>query len=292
LTGEKEIPEYIEPDLHLSARSFDRLAAFTTQELGIKMNESKALMIQSRLMRRVRELGLRSIDDYCEHLFSSPHAAAERVHFINAITTNKTDFFREPEHFRFLVNKVLPEFERLQVLYPNQRLNVWSAPCSSGEEPYTLAMVLSEYAATHPGFEFHILATDISTKVLQIAKEGIYGKQQVAPVPIEMRRKYIRQGRGEQHSLVRISPALRRLVSFHPLNFMDAEYGVRGMVHVIFCRNVLIYFDRPTQQAVINKLCRHLIPGGFLFTSHSESLHGLDVPLASLGHACFRKHPE
>jgi chemotaxis protein methyltransferase CheR len=284
--------ESIDPAARISARSFGRLAEFVTRELGIKMPESKVSMIQSRLMRRVRELRLESIDAYCEHLFSPANAEAERVHFINAITTNKTDFFREPAHFDFLTGTVLAQLERSRQGRLDKRLAVWSAPCSSGEEPYTLAMVLSEYAAGHPGFEFQILATDVSTKMLRIAKDGIYTKHQIGPVPPQLRRKYLMHGKGERHATLRITPALRRTVSFHQLNFMDTDYCVREMFDVIFCRNVLIYFDRPTQEAVINKLCRNLNPGGYLFVSHSETLSGLDLPLVSVSAACFRKRSE
>jgi chemotaxis protein methyltransferase CheR len=282
----------IDQSLRISVRSFDQLAEFITREFGIKMPESKISMIQSRLLHRVRDLGLESIDQYCEHLFSSSESAAERVHFINAVTTNKTDFFREPQHFKYLTETVLPQLVRSGYVAFNRRVALWSAACSSGEEPYTLAMVLSEYAAGHPAFQFRILATDISTKVLKMAKDGIYSEQQVAPVPPQLRRKYLLQGKGEQHSLTRVTSALRRSVSFHPLNLMDADYCVRDMFDVIFCRNVLIYFERPTQEAVISKLCRNLNPGGYIFVGHSESLSGFDLPLDSVGSACFRKRGE
>lgn len=283
--------EYTEERLRISPRSFARLAQFVTAKLGIKMPESKVPMIQSRLIRRLRELGLESIEEYCERLFSPEGAEAERVHFINAVTTNKTDFFREPEHFKYLTGTALPKLtsgDGMRGGIHERRIVVWSAACSSGQEPYTLAMVLSEYGASHPPFDFHILATDVSTKVLQLAKDGIYDRQTIEPVPPELRRKYFLQGKNEQMS-VRIKPALRQRVSFHHLNFMDSDYCVREMFDVIFCRNVLIYFDRDTQQAVISKLCRNLKPDGYLFVSHSESLSGLDLPLASLGSSCFRK---
>jgi chemotaxis protein methyltransferase CheR len=279
-------PEPIDPAVRISPHTFGQMAEFITRELGIKMPESKVSLIQSRLLRRVRELGLQSIDDYRDHLFSPSETGEERIHFINAITTNKTDFFREPQHFKYLTETVLGQLARSRRATPGRGLAVWSAACSSGEEPYTLAMVLSEYAAGHPGFDFRILATDVSTKVLKVAKDGIYTAQQIGPVPREYRRKYLLHGK-RQHgnavepSLLRITPALHGLVSFRQLNFIDADYRVREMFDVIFCRNVLIYFDRSTQEAAINKLCHNLIPGGYLFISHSESLSGLDVPLVS-----------
>jgi chemotaxis protein methyltransferase CheR len=184
-----EYPEYTDPRLRISRETLGRLTQFITAELGIKMPESKVTMIQSRLGRRVRDLALESIDDYCEHLFSSGGAETEHVHFINAVTTNKTDFFREPEHFRYLTGTVLPALAGSAREGGQGSIAVWSAGCSSGEEAYTLAMVLSEYAAASPPLQFRILATDVSTKVLQIAKDGIYSRQLIEPVPAGLRRK-------------------------------------------------------------------------------------------------------
>lgn len=284
--GNVELPDQI---VRISPRTYGRLAKFVTAELGIKMPESKVPMIQSRLMRRVRDLDLESLDAYCEYLFSPSGAETERVHFIDAVTTNKTEFFREPGHFTQLVETVLPHVTRSRAVAREKRISVWSAGCSSGEEAYTLAMLLGEYAAARPPLQFRILATDISTKTLQIARAGIYNKERIAPVPLALRRKYLLQSKSDPN-LLRIRPVLRKCVSFHRLNFMADDYAAREMFDVIFCRNVLIYFDRPTQQAVIGKLCRNLSPHGYLFVSHSESLTGLDLPLVSVGSSCFRKH--
>ena len=168
----------------LSQKSFDRFAQFITGELGIKMPDSKITMVQSRLMRRARELRLGSLEEYGEYLFTSSNGE-EREYFINAITTNKTDFFREPEHFDFLVRTALPNL-RAGVDPRMSRLNVWSAACSSGQEPYTLGMILSEYASRHPSLNFAILATDISTKVLEHAKRAMYEEARRAPVSSEL----------------------------------------------------------------------------------------------------------
>jgi chemotaxis protein methyltransferase CheR len=149
--------------------------------------------------------------------------------------------------------------------------------------------VLSEFASTHPGFNFRVLGTDVSTKVLEAAMVGIYTKVQVEPVPLGFRRKYLLHGKGEKSGLIRVAPAIRRAVSFHRLNFMDGDYGIREKFDVIFCRNVLIYFDRPTQETVVNKLCRYLTPGGYLFVGLSESLSGMNLPLTALGGSCHRR---
>lgn len=283
------IPEGPLQAIEISSRNFERLSQWITAELGIKVGASKTSLVQNRLSRRVRDLGLCSIDDYCEKLFANGLLESERVHLYNAITTNKTDFYREPQHFRLLTESILPDLDRNGYLEPDRKLTIWSAPCSSGEEPYTLAMVLSEYLGAQPAFSFRILATDISTKVLKIARDGIYTAQQAAPIPLPVRRKYLLQSKTSDRSLVRVCAALRRAISFHQLNFMDPDYPVRDMFHIIFCRNVLIYFDRATQEAVINKLTQNLLPGGYLFVGHSESLSGLAVPLISLGASCYRK---
>lgn len=272
----------------LSPKTFARFAQFITGELGIKMPESKLSMVQSRLLRRVRELQLNSVEQYSEYFFTSSNSH-EREHFINAITTNKTDFFREAEHFDFLTRIALPSLSRTAGYRPGSRLKVWSAGCSSGEEPYTLAMVLSEYELQYPGFDFAILGTDVSTRVLDLARDGIYQESQTAPVPPELRRKYLRQGRDKSQCLVRVVPELRRKVTFHRLNFMDEDYGIRDMFDLVLFRNVLIYFDKPTQEAVINKICRNLVPGGYFFAGHSESLAGLDTELICVQTAVFRK---
>lgn len=269
----------------LSPQSFARFARFITGELGIKMPESKLMMVQSRQLRRVRDLRLNSVEQYCEYFFTSSNAE-EREHFINAITTNKTDFFREPEHFDYLTRVALPS---LTAGRPGERTKVWSAGCSSGEEPYTLAMVLQEYAAGHTGFDFAILGTDISTKVLDRARSAIYQDSQILPVPPELRRKYVWRSRANNQALARIAPELRRTVTFHALNFMDEDYRIHDVFDAVFFRNVLIYFDRSTQEAVINKMCRNLAAGGYFFAGHSESLAGLDVPLRCVHPSVFRK---
>ncbi|MFO1475283.1 MAG: protein-glutamate O-methyltransferase CheR [Verrucomicrobiota bacterium] len=275
--------------LEISPQSFERFARHITGTLGIKMNSGKVSMLQSRLLRRLRELRLASLEEYQEYLFHSADAQEEQVQFINAITTNKTDFFREPQHFTFLTETALPEIARLHGDPASWRANIWCAGCSSGEEPYTLAMVLAEYARTHPGFDFSIFATDISTRVLQHAEAGIYDEDRIAPVSLQLRRSYFLRSKDPSKHLVRVIPELRSRVRFRRLNFMDADYGVHERFDLISFRNVMIYFDRPTQEAVISRLCRNLIRGGYLFVGHSESLAGLNVPVEPVTSATFRK---
>jgi chemotaxis protein methyltransferase CheR len=276
---------YPEPEAFpddLSREDFEHFAHLITQSLGIRMAEAKRTMLQGRLARRIRQLRLSGFEQYRQYLFHSPAGEGELVHFIDAVTTNKTDFFREPQHFEYLVNKALPALDRL----PDTRswpAKVWCAGCSSGEEAWTLAMVLSEHGKRRPGFDFSILATDISTRVLAQAREATYPQAQVEPVPLALRKSYLLSSRDASRGLVRVVPGLRQKVHF------ERTYDVRTSFEAIFFRNVLIYFDRTTQEAVVNRLCRYLQPGGYLFAGHSESLAGLRIPLQPVAVAVYRK---
>jgi len=282
--------------LDLRPETFERFCRFITTRLGIKMSAAKLPMLQSRLQRRLRELRLPSLEDYQTHLFDSAAGEAEQVHFIDAVTTNKTDFFREPRHFDVLTRTVLPRLDPARGpgaagTERSWRLNLWCAGCSSGEEPYTLAMVLAEFGATRGDFDFSILATDISTRVLATAGRAIYPADRIGPVPAALRSRHLLRSRDPDRAVVRIAPELRAHLAFQRLNFMDASYDVPGAFDVVFFRNVMIYFDPPTQEAVIGRLCRHLRPGGYLFVGHSESLAGLDVPVRCVDTAVYRKPP-
>ena len=277
-TGEEEA---------LSVRDFARLTDLIRTQAGICLGPEKKTMVEVRLKRRLRTLNMTSYRDYCDFIFRHGGGETEIVSLINVITTNKTDFFREPAHFDYLVQHALPELsEKTSDGHP---LIVWSAGCSSGEEPYTLAMVLSEYAAAHSGFRFRILATDISTTVLDKAVLGIYSAEAIEPVAIPMRKKYLLRSRDRNSNRVRVAPAIRRAIDFRRINFMDAEYALGERVAVIFCRNVLIYFDRPTQQAILNKIVSNLAPSGYLFVGHSETLHDMDLPVVPVAPALYRK---
>jgi len=275
----------------LSKSDFERLRRLIYAESGIHLSAEKITMLEIRLRRRLKTLGMASLGDYCDRLFSldnrSPALAGELVHLIDVVTTNKTDFFRESGHFDYLVSKALPELGVRPGF--SRSLFAWSAGCSSGEEPYTLAMVLSEYAETCSGFRFSILATDISTEVLDKARMGIFKSEQARPVPAGLYRKYFMRSRDSQSDLVRVVPELRALVEFRRLNFMDETYDLPQTPEILFCRNVIIYFDRPTQERILKKLIRHLAPGGYFFAGHSESLQGMDLPLISVAPSTYRK---
>ena len=228
---------------------------------------------------------MKSYGEYADYLFSSEGQATEMVHLYDAVTTNKTDFFREPGHFTYLTEQVLPELLQRR----ESPLHFWSAGCSTGEEPYTLAMVLLEAQERFGSFDFTVTATDISTRVLEIARKAVYREERAEPIPLNLRRKYLLRSRDRSAQLVRIAGEVRKKIRFGRLNFMDREFGLREPMQVIFCRNVIIYFDRPTQEALMLRFCRHLVPGGFLFLGHSESLHGLDLPLVQVAPTIYRK---
>jgi chemotaxis protein methyltransferase CheR len=271
----------------LSGRDFERLRALIYAEAGINLGPEKKTMVEIRIRRRLRSLGISSFAEYCERVFSRQGQESELVHLIDVVTTNKTDFFREPGHFDYLVSTALPDLASRHGAA--RKSLIWSAGCSTGEEPYTLAMVLSEYCRSCPGFRFHILATDVSTAVLGRAAAGIFKSESVTPVSRELLRKYFLRSRNREQDLVRVVPELRSLVEFRRLNFMDSDYALDAPAEIIFCRNVIIYFDRRTQVRLLQRLTSHLIPGGYFFAGHSESLQGMDLPLDPVAPATYRK---
>ena len=286
----KKDPHFSDAIKTMSPSEFDRLSGFISAHFGIKMPLAKKTLLESRLQKRLRILGLGSFHDYCDYLFKGPDGADEMVLMINAVTTNKTDFFREPGHFTFLTDTVLPEFASGRAPNDGQHFSIWSAGCSSGEEPYSLAIVLSEFAALHPCLPFSITATDISTRVLDKARLGIYDEDQIAMIPEEYRRKYFVRSKDREQRFVRIVPPLRSLVQFLRLNLMDDRYPFReGSVNAILCRNVMIYFDRQTQHVLLGRFCRYLRPGGYLFLGHSETIYGFELPLVRIASTVYRK---
>jgi chemotaxis protein methyltransferase CheR len=271
----------------LSNADFDRLRTLIYQESGINLSTDKKTMMEIRLKRRLQKLELSSLGEYCDRVFSAQGRESELIHLIDVITTNKTDFFREAGHFEYLVSKALPDLAKHRGAI--RKSLVWSAGCSSGEEAYTLAMVLSEYEQECPGFRFSVLATDISTAVLAKAAMGIFKAEVVKPVPHSLQRKYFMRSRDPESDLFRVVPEMRDLIEFRRLNFMDSDFGLGELPEIIFCRNVIIYFDRATQVRLLEKLTSQLAPGGYFFAGHSESLQGMDLPLVPMAPAVYRK---
>jgi chemotaxis protein methyltransferase CheR len=273
---------------NMSHRDYKRFSEFIYNEVGIKLPPSKKVMLESRIRKRLRELGLKNFSQYCNYVFDTQGAKDEIIHMIDVITTNKTDFFREPAHFSYLLEVALPTLINYKkTIY--KKITLWSAGCSTGEEPYTLAMVLSEFAEKYNGFQFSILATDICTKVLEKAVRGTYEMEKVEPVPMSLKKKYLLRNKDSKKNLVRIIPELRNLIQFQRLNLMDNDFNMREPVDIIFCRNVIIYFDRQTQEKLINRFYHKISPGGYLFMGHSETLHGMNVPVVQVAPTIYRK---
>jgi chemotaxis protein methyltransferase CheR len=276
----------------MSDEEFARYKRFIETELGIRMPPAKKLMLEARLQKRLKLLGLGSFGEYYDYVFGSaarPGDDTELVCLMDAVTTNKTDFFREPSHFDYLVGTALPELLRTSDAGTRRELAVWSAGCSTGEEPYTIAMVLSRFAGSYPGFRFSVLGTDISSRVLEAARTAIYDEEKAEPIPPDLKAIWLLRSKDRLRRLVRVAPDLRALVRFQRVNLMDDSYGLEGMMDVVFCRNVIIYFDRATQESLVGRLARCLRPGGYLFMGHSETLMGMNLPLRPAAPTVYRK---
>ena len=273
----------------MTDREFSHLSQYIHSQYGIKLPPAKKIMLESRLQKRLRTLEMSNFKEYIDYTLDSKQGHSELIRMMDLVTTNKTDFFREPGHFEFLVQNVLPELSERFQSGIRKPLRLWSAGCSSGEEPYTLTMVLSEYKEKVGAYFFSILATDLSTQVLEKGEKGIYDEEKVAPVPLAMKKKYLLKSKDSNKGLVRISPRLRGLVTFKRLNFMDEHYSISDVMDIIFLRNVIIYFDKQTQSGIINNLCKHLRSGGYLFIGHSETLFNMDLPVKQIVPTIYRR---
>ncbi len=276
--------------LRISDKDFTRFASLIYEQCGIKMPPHKRSMLEARLRKRLRVLGLDSYEAYREYLFSSDGMVEELINMIDVVTTNKTDFFREPRHFDFMIEKALPALIPATGAGVDRPLRIWSAGCSSGEEPYTIAMFLDDFMWQNRKIDFQILATDISTQVLDKARLGIYHHDKIEPVTDKFRKKYLLKSKNPDSPQVRIVPFLREKMTFGRVNFMDDKYEVGEQKDIIFCRNVIIYFDRATQERFLERLCRCLRSGGYLFMGHSETLSGMPLPLRQLAPAVYQKN--
>lgn len=262
----------------LEGNEFKVLSSFIQDNFGIKMPESKRIVLQGRLQKRLKALEIPDFKSYIDYLFGQ-NGKDEIVLMVNAVSTNKTDFFREPSHFDYLTKVILPS---LTSNYRYKKVKIWSAGCSSGEEPYTLAIVLSEYKKQNANIDFSILATDISTDVLHHGANAIYDEEKILTVPIDLRKKYFLRSKDQQQPKVRVIKELRDKVTFCRQNFMDKTYQFDTDFDIIFCRNALIYFELSEQQNIINKFCKHLNQGGYFVLGHSETITNMNVPLKTI----------
>lgn len=251
---------------------FVKLSRLIEDHTGIKLPPVKRTMVEGRLRKRMRVLGLSTLQEYGQAIFDHGRLDDEFIHLIDCVTTNKTDFFREPEHFEFLREKAIPEILHHRGRSERQ-LKLWSAAASIGAEAYTMAMVAAD-AIDPIKYRISILGTDISTETILQAQRAVYPVEMMEAVPESLRQRFLMRARNVSRREMRIVPELRRMVRFQRLNLMDETYPVDRNFDVIFCRNVLIYFAKRSQDAVLRRLCRHLREGGFLILGHSESLAG------------------
>lgn len=266
--------------ISLSHKDFLRLSEFIQKEYGIKMPEAKKTLLESRLQKRLRFLKIKTFKEYCDYLFSPEGLSSEIPYFIDKITTNKTEFFREGSHFDFLTKHALPEIiKNIDTSY--KEIKLWSAGCSTGEEPYTLAMVLNDYTALKKNLNLHfsILATDISMEVLQTAHQAVYHESRAEPIPLSMKKRYLLKSKVRNNQIIKITSEIRNQVKFLQLNFMETDFGLKQRFDIIFCRNVIIYFDKLTQEKILKRILNYLVPGGYFFQGHSESIQGMKLPL-------------
>ena len=273
-------------DNFLSDLEFKDLRRLVFDLAGITMGENKRQLLKSRLQRRLRALGIETFTEYLLRLKNSGPDDPEREAFVNAVTTNKTDFFREPHHFSFVINRVIPDL----LADGQSSLRVWHAGCSTGEEPYTMAMALLE--ADLPGdFQFRQLASDIDTGVLAHAEAGTYAEERIETIPTPLLKRWFLKGKGPNEGLYRVRPDLQENLTFRQINLVQPPWPMKSstVFDVIFCRNVMIYFSRETQGQLISDLVARLRPGGYLMLGHSESLHNNSDGLENVGHTIYRK---
>ena len=269
----------------LTPVEFEKLSKFIMTEYGIKMPPEKKIMLQSRLQKRLKALNMPNFKEYVKYVFSPAGQSQEIIHMMDVVSTNKTDFFRESAHFDFLLSDGLPELLEKGV----NNYNIWSAGCSSGEEPYTIAMTMMEFKERHAGIEFLIKGTDISTNMLQKAVMAIYSEDKVADIPLTVKKKYFLRSKDREEKKVRVISELRKRVSFSRLNLLYLPAKAKPEYDIIFCRNVLIYFDRKTQQDILSGLCTQLKSGGYLLLGHSESVTGFILPIEGIRPTIFKK---
>jgi chemotaxis protein methyltransferase CheR len=271
----------------LADGDFNFLCRLVYERSRIHLSPDKKVLVATRLAKRLRQLQLGSYGEYCD-LLRSPAGEEELQYLIDRISTNHTHFFREMKHFDFLREKIYPA-AREKSGVNDTPFRVWSAACSSGEEPYSLTIHLAEHFAPAAANAWQIEASDISTRVLEIAERGVYETDKLGDISQELLRRHFQKGMGERAGQFRVKDVLRQRVRFHQLNLLQPPYPFSQLFHVILCRNVMIYFDRPTQELLIGHLAERLQPGGFLLVGHSESLSAIKHPLQLIQPAIYLK---
>lgn len=270
----------------LSDGLFQKFSDLVYEKTGIFLKPEKKELLNARLGKRLRATGIDSFKEYYGYVIHDK-SGDELVHLIDCVSTNFTSFFRENSHFEILTSTVLPAFVK-EGRGKNKDILLWSSASSSGEEPYTMAMVVDDFVCQHPGMRYRIMATDISTRVLAQAKRGVYTDERIAKVPKPFLKKYFQKGVGSSDGFVKVKEDLRRMVHFDHFNLMG-DFPWREAIDVIFCRNVMIYFNRETQQELVSKFYQALTPGGYLFIGHSESISGLKHSFTQIDATAYLK---
>lgn len=261
-------------DLVLTEKDFRQISQIVYDHCGINLHGGKKELVRARLAKRLRAGNFQTFPEYIDYALADKSGMEFSI-LIDSISTNLTSFFREDQHFKYMDNVFLPALLERKRAQRNFKIRAWSAGCSSGEEPYTIAIVLNEALKSQGRWDAKILATDISTSVLAVAKKGMYCEDRISPVPAALKQKYLITHKTKGEKVYEVSQSLRDMVIFSYLNLMK-DWPIRGPVDFIFCRNVMIYFDKPTQNILINRYWDLLDSGGILFTGHSESLTGIE----------------
>ena len=275
----------IEREFEFTKDDFDYLRQMVITRTGIVVPDEKMDMFYSRLARRVRKLELLSFKQYCD-LIRNEKDGAEAAQLINAITTNLTSFFRESYHFDFLAESLIPDLIEREP--KRRRLSIWSAGCSTGEEPYSIAITLSQLGLVDRGWDIKILATDIDSNVLEHGVKGVYGLEQINVVPDRYVKAGFLRGKKGKSGKVSIKPNVRRMVEFMQLN-LNSQWSLPEQMDMVFCRNVIIYFDKESKRALVNRIADNLKEGGYLFIGHSESLFRVSERFELVGKTIYRK---
>lgn len=277
--------------VELSDNEYRMFAELIYSLSGIQLGDNKKDLVKARLQKRLRERNLDSYEQYYDYLRSDPSGAEVEL-MLNAISTNVTSFFREEQHFDLMTKVALPDLDRRKLASGERTLRIWSSACSTGEELCTMLMTVQEYlASSGSNLDAKGLGTDISTRALDQARAGIYDEAKVQGVPKVLLNRYFAKLPGSGCVRYRFIDQLRAKSVFARMNLMREEYPFSNMFDIIFCRNVMIYFDKPTQRSLVERLCRYLAVGGYLFIGHSESLIGSQHNLETLAPAAFRKLP-
>jgi len=273
----------------LSEQELKRVSDFIGAQVGIQLPMAKRTLVESRLSKRLRVLGFDSFKSYLDHTLESADGALEKLQLIDVLTTNKTSFYREPDHFDYLVKHAVPAIIKNNA-GSRHELSLWCAGCSTGEEAYTLSMELNEMTVGRDKVAFNILATDISHSCLSKASRGIYTDRQAESIPLELRKKYLLRSRNADEALVQMGPKLRQSIKFKSLNLMDERFDAPKNMDVIFCRNVMIYFNHELREQLVARFESHLVKGGYLFVGHSESLNGIKTTLEQVAPMVYQKN--